>query len=97
MRLCSQQKVWSTNLKKGRMSKWPSPAVTDDLLRRDITDLTEHPNADGKIFCCAIKVLFSNRIVGHAVSDKMTEPLSVTALRTALVRCESDRVVVQAD
>jgi len=56
--------------------------------------LTEHPTAEGKVYCCAIKDLFSNRIVGHAVSDRMTADLAVTALRTALARREPDGVVI---
>jgi len=103
-RLCSQQKLWSTTVKKGRKGKRPGPAVNDDLLRRDftaaqpnrkwVTDLTEHPTAEGKVYCCAIKDLFSNRIVGHAVSDRMTADLAVAALRTALARREPDGVVI---
>jgi hypothetical protein len=58
-------------VKKGRKGKRPGPPVNDDLLRRDftaaqpnrkwVTDLTEHPTAEGKVYCCAIKDLFSNR------------------------------------
>jgi transposase InsO family protein len=78
--------------------------VNADLLRRDctfaqpnrkwVTDLTEHPTAEGKIYCYAIKNLFSNRIVGHAESYGMTADLAVTALRTALAQHESDGVVI---
>ena len=103
-RLCSQQKLWSTTVKKGRKGKRPGPPVNDDLLRRDftavepnrkwVTDLTEHSTAEGKVYCCAIKDLFSNRIVGHAVSDRMTADLAITALRTALARREPDGVVI---
>ena len=32
-----------------------------------VTDITEHPTAEGKLYCCAIKDLFSNRIVGYAL------------------------------
>jgi transposase InsO family protein len=48
--------------------------VHDDLVRRCftatepnavwLTDITEHPTAQGKLDCCAIKDVFSNRIVG---------------------------------
>ncbi len=34
---------------------------------QNITDITEHPTAEGKLYCCAIKGLFSNRIVGYAL------------------------------
>ncbi len=66
-RLCSQQRLWSTTVRKGRRGtgKWPGPAVHDDHVRRDftaaepdqvwVTDITEHPTGEGKIYCCAIK------------------------------------------
>lgn len=74
-RLCSQQKLWSTTVRKGRRGKAkPGPAVHDDHIQRDfaatapnrkwVTDITEHPNGEGKVYCCAIKDLFGNRIVG---------------------------------
>ncbi len=75
-RLCSEQKLWSTTVRKGRRGagKSPGPAVHDDHVQRDstaqrpdqvwVTDITEHPTAEGKVYCCAIKDLFSNRIVG---------------------------------
>ena len=79
-RLCSQQGLWSTISRKGRRGKGkrPGPAVHDDLVRRDfhapapnllwLTDITEQPTAEGKLYCCAIKDVFSNRIVGYAAS-----------------------------
>lgn len=97
-RLCSRQKLWSTTVRKGRRGsgKRPGPAVFDDYVRRDytaaapdrtrVTDLTEHPTAQGKVYCCAIKDLFANRIVGYALADRMTAELAVTALRAAMAR-----------
>jgi putative transposase len=93
-RPCSQQKLRSTTVRKGRRGsgKTPGPAVHDDHLQRDftmpapnrtwVTDITEHPTAEGKLYCCAIKDLFSNRIVGYALGDRMTAQLAITALRT---------------
>jgi len=79
-RLCSQQRLWSTTVRKGRLGKKPGPAVHDDHIKRDftsdtpnrkwITDITEHPTSEGKVYRCAIKDLFSNRIVGHAIADR---------------------------
>ena len=97
-RLCSQQKLWSTTTKKGRRGsgKTPGPAVHDDLVERRfsavapnllwLTDITEHPTAEGKLYCCAIKDVYSNRIVGYALSDRMTRHLAVRALRAAIAR-----------
>ena len=105
-RLCSQQKLWSATVRKGRRGsgKTPGPAVHDDLVQRDftapapdrvwVTDITEHPTADGKLYCCAIKDLFSNRIVGYALNGRMTAQLAVTALRAAVARRQPTGVVV---
>lgn len=105
-RLCSQQKLWSTTVRKGRRGsgKRPGPAVFDDYVRRDfsaaapnrtwVTGLTEHPTAQGKVYCCAIKDLFADGIVGYAIADRMTAELAVTALRAAIARRQPDGVVV---
>ncbi|HEY0508010.1 MAG TPA: hypothetical protein VGD12_08065, partial [Blastococcus sp.] len=50
------------------------------------TDLSQHPTADGKLFCCTIKDLFSNRTVGYAIDDRTTAQLAVTALRAPVAR-----------
>lgn len=95
-RLCSQQRLWSTTTRKGRHGKRPGPAVHDDLVNRDftashpntvwLTDITEHPTTEGKIYCSAIKDVHSNRIVGYSIQDRMTAHLAVSALRTAVAR-----------
>ena len=46
----------------------------DDLVERDftatgpnrlwLTDITEHPTAEGKLYLCAVKDVWSRRIVG---------------------------------
>jgi len=105
-RLCSQQKLWSTTVRKGRRgsAKTPGPAVHDDLVQRDftagapdqvwLTDITEHPTSQGKVYCCAIKDVFSNRIVGYAIDERMTAQLAVSALRAAIARRQPTGVVV---
>jgi len=104
-RLCRQQRIWSTTTKKGRCQhKTPGPAVHDDFVQRDftaprpnavwLTDITEHPTLEGKVYCCAIKDCFSNRIVGYSVSDRMTAQLAVSALRAAIARRQPQGTVV---
>ncbi|MFF1530871.1 IS3 family transposase, partial [Cellulomonas sp. NPDC058312] len=105
-RLCSQQGLWSVTVRKGRRGagKSPGPAVHDDHVQRNftaqqpdqvwVTDITEHPTAEGKLYCCAIKDLFSNRIVGYALDERMTAHLAVSALRTAVARRAPTGVVV---
>ena len=109
-RLCHAQRIWSTTTKKGRKSsgKTPGPAVHDDLVQRDftapapdvvwLTDITEHPTLEGKIYVCAIKDVFSNRIVGYAINERMTANLAVSALRAAIARRQPrGTVVVHSD
>jgi putative transposase len=105
-RLCRAQRVWSTTTRKGRhhSHKTPGPAVHDDLVQRVfsapapdvvwLTDITEHPTIEGKLYCCSIKDVFSNRIVGYALSERMTAKLAVTALRSAIARRQPEGTVV---
>lgn len=104
-RLCRQQRLWSTTVRKGRIGKGrPGPAVHDDLVKRNftasrpdqvwLTDITEHPTGEGKLYCCAVKDLFSNRIVGYSIAERMTAQLAVAALRAAIARRAPARVVI---
>jgi transposase InsO family protein len=105
-RLCSHARVFSTTTRKGRKGsgKTPGPAVHDDLVQRNfsapgpdvvwLTDITEHPTAEGKLYCCAIKDVFSNRIVGYAVGPRMTARLATAALRSAIARRRPAHVVI---
>ena len=105
-RLCSEHRIWSTTTKKGRRGagKRPGPAVHDDLVRRNftapapdrvwLTDLTEHPTSEGKLYICCIKDVYSRRIVGYATSDRMTASLAVSALRQAVARRQPKGIVV---
>ena len=59
-----------------------------------LTDITEHPTLEGKLYCCSIKDVFSNRIVGYALGPRMTAQLAVRALRTAIARRRPEGTVV---
>ena len=108
-RLCRDHQLWSTTTRKGRKGKGrPGPAVHDDHVQRDftasapdeiwVTDITEHPTGEGKLYCCAIKDLFSNRIVGYAIAERMTAALATSALRAAIARRQpTGTVVVHSD
>ena len=105
-RLCRDEQVWSTTCRKGRRGAKgrPGPAVHDDLVQRDftagrpdevwLTDITEHPTGEGKLYCCALKDVFSNRIVGYSLADRMTAQLATSALRSAIARRQPDGTVV---
>src|SRR5690242_11197423 len=88
-RLCSQQRIWSVFARKRGLSRKAGPPVHDDLVARQftaqasdrtwLTDITEHPTAEGKLYFCAIKDIYSNRIVGYSMSSRMTTGLAVSA------------------
>ncbi len=96
-RLCREHRIWSSTTRKGRKhGKKPRPAVHDDLVQRDftaddidqvwLTDISEHPTAEGKLYICAIKDLCSNWIVGYAIDERMTARLATAAVKTAIYR-----------
>ena len=88
---------WSVfGKKRGKNGKRPGPPVHDDLVQRDftaddvnelwLTDITEHWTDEGKLYRCAIKNVFSGRIVGYSISDRMKARLAVNALDNAVSR-----------
>ena len=82
--------------KRGKNGKRPGPPAHDDLVERQfsadrpnqlwLTDITEHPTGQGKLYLCAIKDVWSNRIVGYSISDRMKATLAVDALTMAVAR-----------
>jgi putative transposase len=96
-RVCSANGWWSAfGKKRGKNGKKPGPPVHDDLVERNfsaeapnqlwLADITEHKTAEGKLYLCAIKDVFSNRIVGYSISDRMKSRLAVDALSNAVAR-----------
>ncbi|WP_435873364.1 IS3 family transposase [Nocardia farcinica] len=96
-RICSANRWWSAFGKPRRGSgKRPGPPVHDDRVHRDFTadrpnrlwlaDISEHRTGEGKLYICAVKDVFSGRIVGYSIDSRMTSRLAVTALRNAVAR-----------
>ncbi|MFI1393312.1 IS3 family transposase [Streptomyces griseoaurantiacus] len=93
-RICRDNQWWSVfGKKRGRTKKAP---VHDDLVNRAftatgpnqlwLTDITEHATGEGKLYLCAVKDVFSNRIVGYSIDAQMKSRLAVTALHNAVAR-----------
>ena len=36
-----------------------------------LTDISEHPTAEGKLYLCAVKDVYSNKIVGYSIDSRM--------------------------
>jgi putative transposase len=51
-----------------------------------MTDITEHPTREGKIYCCAVINAFSRMVVGWSVDSRQTGLLVTNALGMALHR-----------
>ena len=58
-----------------------------------LTDITEHPTGEGKLYLCAIKDLYAGRIVGYSMAGRMQASLAVDALHQAVARRGSTSVV----
>jgi transposase InsO family protein len=100
-KICSDLGWWSAfGKKRGRNGKKPGPAVHDDLVQRDFTasgpdqlwlaDITEHPTREGKLYLCAVKDAYSNRIVGYSIDSRMKSRIAVAALSNAVARRRAD-------
>ena len=107
-RVCSANGLVSVigRRKRGKNTK-PGPPVHDDRVQRQfaaeapdlvwLTDITEHWTGEGKLYCCAIKDVFSNRIVGYSIAERMTADLAVAALRMAIQRRRPVETIVHSD
>ena len=95
-RVCSANQVFADigkHSKTGRPGRFPAD---DDLVMRQfradgpdeiwLTDITEHKTREGKLYLCAVKDVWSNRIVGWSISDRMKACLAVAALTDAYFR-----------
>jgi putative transposase len=96
-KLCSQLGWWSAfGKKRAKNGTRPGPPVHDDLVMRDftanapnqlwLTDITEHWTGEGKLYLCAVKDVYSNRIVGYSIDARMKAGLAVAALDNAVAR-----------
>lgn len=97
-RICSANGWFSRFGKKPQRGngKKAGPPVHEDLVQRDFTanapntlwlgDITEHRTLEGKVYVCAIKDLFSGRIVGYSIDARMKSRIAVNALNNAVAR-----------
>jgi putative transposase len=79
-----------------------------DLVRREfrrngrnqlwMTDITEHPTREGKIYCCVVLDAFSRRVVGWSVESTQTTVLVTNALGMATNRRDrAEGLVIHSD
>lgn len=96
-RICRDNRWWSAfGKKRAKNGKKAGPPAHEDLVHRQfkaeapnqlwLWDITEHPTDEGKVYLCAIKDVYSNRIVGYSISDRMTSQIAVNSLLSAVQR-----------
>ncbi|GAA4387837.1 hypothetical protein GCM10023167_12030 [Brevibacterium pityocampae] len=96
-RICADNSWWSVFGKaRAKNGPPPGPPVHDDLVERVftatapnalwLTDITEHRTTEGKLYMCAVKDVYSGRIVGYSIDRRMKARLAVDALEMAVAR-----------
>jgi putative transposase len=90
--------------KGSRLGKVTSLDLVGRNFRRDsrdllwMTDITEHPTREGKIYCCVVLDAFSRFVVGWSIDSTQTTTLVLNALGMAIRRRNShDGLVIHSD
>jgi putative transposase len=75
-----------------RWKRIPPDTIATDLVERAfarsgpnqlwVTDITEHPTREGKIYCCVVLDTYSRRVVGWSIDASPTATLVTNALGT---------------
>jgi putative transposase len=82
--------------RRGCTVRDPTGKPSDDLVNRQfsvdgpdrlwVTDITEHPTVEGKLYCTAVLDAYSRLIVGWSLADHMRTELVTDALGMAILR-----------
>ena len=90
-----------------RWRKIPNQRTACDLVdrqfRRDgpdqlwVTDITEHPTREGKVYCAVVLDVFSRRVVGWATDSRPHAALATNALAMAIDNREPHGSIVHSD
>jgi putative transposase len=84
-------------------------ATEEDLVKRAftatwpdalwLTDITEHPTSEGKLYCAAVMAVFSRKIIGWSIAARQNTELVINALSMAVTRRqpEKGRTVLHSD
>ncbi len=83
-----------------RVKRLKGVATSGDLVNRKfhrlrpnelwVTDITEHPRREGKVFCAAVLDAYSRRIVGWSIDSRQDATLVVNALDMAIRNRQPD-------
>ena len=93
--------------KKG-VKNLKNSATCEDLVQRNftaaapnelwLTDITEHPTSEGKLYCCVVLDLYSRKVVGWSIDRHCDTELVNAALRKAgTSRTTSPATIIHSD
>jgi transposase InsO family protein len=91
-----------------RFRRVPNVATASDLVERQfhrddpnrlwVTDITEHPTREGKVYCAVVLDAFSRRVVGWSIDASPTASLVTNALGMAIDQRDPDgSTVIHSD
>jgi putative transposase len=69
----------------------------DDPDRLWVTDITEHPTREGKVYCAVVLDVFSRRVVGWSIDASPPAALVTNALGMAIEGRRPDGTVIHSD
>lgn len=95
-------------LRKTRRGPGKNAAVAGDLVRRQfyqkapdhlwMTDITEHPTLEGKLYCCVVLDGYSRKAVGWSIDSFQNAALVTNALAMAIERrSPGKKTIIHAD
>jgi putative transposase len=92
-KLMAEERLQGLPTRKQRKS-FVNVATSDDLVCRDfnrdrpnqlwLTDITEHPTREGRVYCCVVLDAHSRRIVGWSIDSHQASSLATNALQMAI-------------
>ena len=90
-----------------RFRRIPNMATAADLVERRfgrddpdrlwVTDITEHPTWEGKVYCAVVLDVWSRRVVGWSIDASPTAALVTNALGMAIEGRHPDGTVIHSD
>jgi putative transposase len=90
-----------------RYRRIPNQPTAGDLVERQfhreqpnhlwVTDITEHPTREGKVYCAVVLDTFSRRVVGWSIDTNPAASLVVNALGMAIENRQPDSTVIHSD
>jgi putative transposase len=90
--------------RRGCTIRDPAADPASDLVNRNlavdapnrlwITDITEHPTGEGKLYCAAVMDAYSRLIIGWSIAEQMRTELVTDALGMAILRRQPENPTI---